>query len=349
MGIAFGLCCATAMLTGCTSLAERIAEPRTEHSFAAFSAIEKNIGITHATMTARGGNRIVYRVVPAADYRMKYAFLRRANRMDFNFNLPNGPAPVQRRRGTLIFLHGWGDDHNTMLPWALALARHGYTGILPDLRNHGDSDRAPAGYGPREALDVIDLIASLRQRGELQAPVYLFGVSYGATIAVIAAADPAAKVDAVIAMEPFVNAGKGVRGMIAAVRKMPASGVGSRLMARYAQHAYDAPAIERAITAADASLKLDLDTIDIGSLLRSGSTCMLLLEGAHDGVFDPADLRAFANAPHVRYLELPEETHFTLPMRIDFLGEPLADWLTQVTQCPALQLPPEPAPANTAR
>jgi len=345
---AAGWCCASLALAGCTSLAGRIAEPRTDHpmfSTAFRDTLENSNGITRASFVASGGNRLVYRVVPAADYRMHYAYTRHDRRAGFDFKVPNDPLRVERK-GTVIFLHGWGDDHITMLPWALALARHGYVGILPDLRNHGESDRAPAGYGPREAQDVVDLIASLRQRGELQSPVYLFGVSYGATTAIFAAADPAAKVDGVIAMEPFVNAGKGIRGMIAAVRKMPASGIGGRLANAYARHAYGAPAVDHAIAAANARLNLDLDAIDIGALLRSGATCTLLLEGAHDGFFDPADLRAFANAPRVRYVELAEENHFSLPMRIDLLGEPLSSWLTQATQCPALPPPQEPIPQS---
>jgi pimeloyl-ACP methyl ester carboxylesterase len=331
------------LLTGCTSLAERIAEPHTDRQFGSIAVrdtLENANGIIRATMTARGGNRIAYRVVPSADYRMQYTYKRTANGANFDFKVPNHRAPVESK-GTVIYLHGWGDDHNTMLIWALALARYGYTGILPDLRNHGESDRAPAGYGPREGQDVVDLIASLRQRGELQAPVYLFGVSYGATTAINAAADPTAKIDGVIAMEPFVNAGKGIRGMIAAMRKMPANVVGDQLTTTYMQRAYDAPEVDRAIAAADARLKLDLDSIDVSSLLRGGTTCTLVLEGTHDGVFDPADLRVFANAPRVRYLEFPNENHFTLPMRIDLLSEPLAGWLAQAAQCPSLPLPQE--------
>ena len=71
--IAFGLFCAGAALTGCTSLAERIAEPRTDRpmfSPAFRNTLENNNGIVRATFVASGGNRLVYRVVPADDYRM---------------------------------------------------------------------------------------------------------------------------------------------------------------------------------------------------------------------------------------------------------------------------------------
>jgi hypothetical protein len=64
-----------------------------------------------------------------------------------------------------------------------------------------------------------------------------------------------------------------------------------------------------------------------------------LLQGGEDEFFDPASLRAFSNAPRVRYLEMPEETHLTLPLRIDLLAEPLARWLPRHAECPVFALP----------
>ena len=75
-----------------------------------------------------------------------------------------------------------------MMMWSLAMARYGYQGVLPDLRNFGASDRAPVGFGPREAEDIVDLLQELRSQGNLQSPVYLLGVSYGADVAINAAA-----------------------------------------------------------------------------------------------------------------------------------------------------------------
>src|SRR3546814_16045817 len=80
----------------------------------------------------------------------------------------------------LVFLHGWGLDASRMLAWELGLSGLGYRGIMVDLRNHGRSSRAPAGFGARESRDIAALVEQLQVDGRLPPPVYLFGVSYGA-------------------------------------------------------------------------------------------------------------------------------------------------------------------------
>lgn len=352
---AMALVIAATTLAGCASLADRIVQPSTQGSI--FSGklrdgFEHNNGVVRGVVVARGGNRIAYRIVPAADYAMRYTFSRTLNvdgwrELDsFHIDLPGHPQPVPTK-GTVVFVHGWGDDHATMLPWAFALAHFGYRGILPDLRNFGQSDRAPAGYGSREALDVVDLLAALRARGDVQGPVYLLGVSLGADVAVLTAADPSVQADGVIAMEPYVNADKGIRAMIRFMGKRAEAHAG--ILAAAAVSAHNAHAIDSALAEANRRLGLELDRVDIGPALRTTHTCTLLVQGAHDGVFDPADLRAFADLPHIRYHELPRENHFSLAMRADWLADPYAAWFAQVSACPALTLPPDPleAPASS--
>ena len=345
-----GCAAVCAALPGCASLATRIAEPHTDtvlsaRQRASFDRGFERLGIHAGTMAARGGNRIAYRTVPAADYRIKYSTKRTDGKFSFEFSMnpetPPTPAPAI---GTIVFLHGWNDDHSTMMPWAMAMAKYGYVGIVPDLRNHGGSDRAPAGYGPREALDIVDLLASLRARGMLHEPVYLFGVSYGATTAIFADANPDAHVKAVIAMEPFVNAGAAVRSVIASLRSSHPTSLKGRLLRWVVRLRYDDDAVGKAIVQADARLGLDLDTIDIGPVLRDGSDCTLVLHGGRDEFLDPARVRALTDAQGMRYLELPEETHFTLPARIDLLAGPLADWLRAADRCPAFVLPQSGSP-----
>src|SRR3546814_13009220 len=75
-----------------------------------------------------------------------------------------------------VFLRGWGLDGSSMLPWGPALSELGYRGIMVDLRNHGRSSRAPAGFGARESRDIAALVEQLQVDGRLPPPVYLFGV-----------------------------------------------------------------------------------------------------------------------------------------------------------------------------
>src|SRR3546814_1030074 len=113
---------------------------------------------------------------------MAYTISRGDSRMKFKCKLGEKRQPVPPE-GSVVFLHGWGLDASSMLPWALALSELGYRGIMVDLRNHGRSSRAPAGFGARESRDIAALVEQLQVDGRLPPPVYLFGVSYGAATA----------------------------------------------------------------------------------------------------------------------------------------------------------------------
>ncbi|WP_200848369.1 alpha/beta fold hydrolase, partial [Raoultella sp. 18098] len=99
----------------------------------------------------------------------------------------------------------------------------GYRVVTLDLRNHGQSGTGPSGYGTYESDDVVDVIGELRARGEVTGPLYLFGVSYGASTAVFTADKLGDQVEGVVAMESFANAGVAIRTMI--VRGAPLIGV----------------------------------------------------------------------------------------------------------------------------
>ena len=47
----------------------------------------------------------------------------------------------------------------------------------------------------------------------------------------------------------------------------------------------------------------------------------------------------------MRYIQLPDETHLSLPMRMDWLADPIVAWLDDAAagRCNALSLPPDPA------
>ncbi len=327
------------LASGCVSLVSEITQPSTPHS-ASRKAVERiereSLHLETQSLHARSGNRIAYRLLPAADYHLAYAYSRQPHSFKTNFSWKN-PDPVAVQ-GSIVFLHGWAEDHAMMLPWALAMARHGYQGVLPDLRNFGKSDRAPVGFGPREAEDIVDLLRAMRARGKLQSPVYLFGVSYGADVAIHAAAMAPDTIDGVVAMEPFVDAESAIRGFVADARKS-SRGLKGRLWSAYARHAFDDARVDAAIAESGKRLGLDLHDTGIAVPLRDGHACTLLLQGGEDEFFDPTALRAFSNAPQVRYLEMPEETHLTLPLRIDLLAEPLSQWLPQTRDCPAFALP----------
>src|SRR5687767_12910850 len=48
-------------------------------------------------------------------------------------------VPVERKsaRGTVVLLHGYLQNRAFLVPWAVALAEHGYRCVVVDLRGHG--------------------------------------------------------------------------------------------------------------------------------------------------------------------------------------------------------------------
>ncbi len=327
------------MASGCVSLVKEITQPHTPTSSTRRTIDrfeQERLHLETQFVRARGGNRITYRLLSAADYHFSYQYFPES-RSFTSKSSGEVPAPVASR-GTIVYLHGWGENHGMMLLWALAMARHGYQGVLPDLRNFGESDRAPAGFGPREAEDIVDLIRALQSQGHLQRPVYVFGVSYGATVAINAASQAPELIDGVVAMEPFVDAASAIRGFVADARK-PSHGLKGRLLSAYARHAFDDAHVDAAIVESGRRLDLDLRNTGIATPLRDNRVCTLLLQGGEDEFFQPQALRAFSDAPRVRYLEMPGETHLTLPLRIDLLAEPLSRWLPQARDCPVFAVP----------
>jgi pimeloyl-ACP methyl ester carboxylesterase len=257
------------------------------------------------------------------------------------------PLPV---RGTILYLHGWGLDGGSMLPWAIALGERGYRGVVVDLRNHGGSGRAPAGYGTREGDDVAALVSHLRNEGLAQDPLHLFGVSYGAVSAIFAASQLQGEVGSVVAIAPYARASEGIRGMIERSMKTRGSNVRSRIYLGYVRRRYDTAAIESEIRQAQTRLDLDFASIDVAVPLSDAIGCTVILHGSEDSFFDPASIRALAGqAERAQFLELAGESHFTAPMRMDILVPAIDDWLSRShpEACGQFALP-ESASANGA-
>lgn len=63
---------------------------------------------------------------------------------------------------TLVLLHGWGRNKNSLLNYGLALSQHGYRVIIPDLRGHGNSTGNWVSFGAEEGQDVSVLMDLLK-------------------------------------------------------------------------------------------------------------------------------------------------------------------------------------------
>jgi len=331
-----------------TSLSERLVAPGGVSSLmddpnvtAALATLPNRSG----RVTTRDGVAIFWRAIDPGDYRMRYAYrgLKTGRdggtRLDYALDFDPPRRPGAAPRGTVVLLHGWMMNGDSLLPWSLAFAQAGYRTINLDLRNHGRSGAGPAGYGTREAQDVVDAVRALRARGEVRGPLSLFGVSYGAATALFAARDLGPEVDRVVAMESFDNAGGAIRDMVPHMLANVPADWERRAAMRLVRWRYANEDMDAVIADADRRLALDLDRIDVGAAARATSACVLLIHGRDDRHIPVAHGRALAAAaPRAHYLEVPGENHLSLPMRIDEFGAPIADWLSQGTRCGPLRV-----------
>jgi len=337
-------------LTACSSadmLARRIAEPELilRRQLQQSAEVYHTLQAPPQRLSLPGGPTLSYRILGPASYgfRMTLRQSSDALRLNIRFREPGAALP---ERGAIIMSHGWSLDGNSLLLWALGFAERGYRVVLVDLRSHGLSSKALAGYGSREGADIATLVRALRLRGEITQPLTLFGVSYGAVSSIYAAAVLRADVDAVIALEPFANAGEGVRDLIRGTLRERPHSLRERLRHWFVRQYVDADSIAAAVPQAGRLLGLNLDAVDTRTAMANVSACVLLLHGDADTWLPVSHSRQLlAVNAHAQLQEMPDESHVSLPLRIDWLLAPLASWLAKQvdhSDCAPFVLPPAP-------
>lgn len=91
-------------------------------------------------------------------------------------------------RGTVIYIHGVGDNRVSGIPRAKLFHDHGFHVFLPDMRRHGDSEGEYCTYGYHEKHDVKRMIDFLFRQADLKVGhLMVFGLSMGAATALQAA------------------------------------------------------------------------------------------------------------------------------------------------------------------
>jgi len=104
------------------------------------------------------------------------------------------PQTSAARQGSIIFIHGLGQDRWAAVPYVGDLRKQGFDVFSVDMRNHGQSE-VQSSYTPRpwitakeveDVLAVVDFVSSPEGAGDEQ--VALLGVSRGANVALCAAA-----------------------------------------------------------------------------------------------------------------------------------------------------------------
>ena len=113
------------------------------------------------------------------------------------------PAPLPSA-GTILYLHGVGDNKCAGIPLAKIFHDHGFNVFLYDSRAHGMSGGKYCTYGYHEKFDVRLAIDFCIKKWNIKEKIGLFGTSMGAAIAVQAAAiEP--RISAVVAEGCFTN------------------------------------------------------------------------------------------------------------------------------------------------
>lgn len=112
--------------------------------------------------------------------------------------------PPAKEHGTIVFLNGGtrlGCEHPAVRRLVRGMGRAGCTVVAPELPGLKDGELTPA------TLDEVVAAASDAASSSSTGQVTLFGVSAGASLALLAAADPAlrGRVDRVVAIAPWAD------------------------------------------------------------------------------------------------------------------------------------------------
>src|SRR5208283_2775196 len=92
-------------------------------------------------------------------------------------------------RGTIVYCHGLNRTRIEMLPDAVFGHSLGYNGLLFDLRHQGMSGGDITTLGYQERLDVLGAVRYAVEHEQAARPVVVWGVSMGASSALMAAAE----------------------------------------------------------------------------------------------------------------------------------------------------------------
>ena len=90
--------------------------------------------------------------------------------------------PCENAKGTVLLFHGYRSSG--LVDFGLSVQfihRQGYNILLPDQRAHGASEGRYITFGARERYDVLSWVTYLSQMLGQQHPMYLIGISMGAS------------------------------------------------------------------------------------------------------------------------------------------------------------------------
>ncbi len=339
-------------LTGCVStswLANKIVRPvhqvRVDGSFKTVASPLYSETII-LPVPAPDAGTLVASVVEPADYapEIGISYIKGQDHASFSFDFPNMPPsstspgfnrlekehPVEawavrigawvqslkKRKpvGTVILLTGYGMDKDSLVPWAVFFADRGWRAIVVDLRGQGVSKSRYLTWGIRDRGDLHRLIDLLKSRHLLANPWIYFGVSYGAGVALMAAAAPPVP-NGVIAVAPWSS----VNGVVPRFAKI----VGGWLAP-----GPSSPKWKVAEKQAGRLAGIDLLAADPEKSVSHIASPVLYIGGMQDPIATPETIKKLAkHTPRAKLALLPGLSHVSVAVDIPGLCLTIVHWL----------------------
>ena len=233
----------------------------------------------------------------------------------FDWKLPDrDKTEPSTTRGTILVLHGYRDAKENVAHWALCLAQAGYRCVLIDLRGHGRSSGDTIGFGAFEVQDLKQVLDDLQRRGLAGARVGMLGISYGASMSLLLAAQDK-RVVAVVAFEPFSNAAKAVVEFAHGVAPAQAAKISDQTFAS-------------AVTKAAQRGKFSWSDGDVLAAMDRVTAPVLFFHGAKDTWLSSENSRVLQakTAGPSRLVILPDDDHILLSMRLGKIVPDVIAW-----------------------
>ncbi len=226
------------------------------------------------------------------------------------------PMVPMHERGTVFILHDYDTQKEWMFPWAFLFAQAGYRAILVDLRGHGESTGRDVSYGKYEVADLTAVLDGITGVENHDGKVGVFGVGYGANVALSWAARDS-RVGAIVAIAPYDDPEQAFQGM-----------------ADEQDVAISDDLLHESLQIVAAKLGINWPDWSGAAAIRQLKEPVLLISGGHDSVSPPRDIKRMQSAAFSgsKMLSIPDATHDDVWYRIDKIAEPAKQWFAKHLQ-----------------
>jgi dienelactone hydrolase len=262
-----------------------------------------------------------YRVIQPADYQLleTHTTSQKKGKTHYQFRFrgvpPSQAKPVEGPiRGTLLMLHGYSVEAETMLPWAFYLGQDGWRSVVPDLRGHGRSTGGKVYFGAVEANDLRQLIDELDRERVLTPPLVVMGTSFGSALALKLAAEDQ-RVAGVVAITPYARLDTAILG----IRDNYASWVPESWVRNAARHLPELTGVAPG----------QLDPIQ---WIENRPIRACLIAGTGDTISPIREVRELESTlgTNTAYFQITNGIHETIPLQVEELAPTVRQWLQSV-------------------